>query len=46
MEKDIGRKALYFLSPLSEHVCCSPVKKNKNNKMKMKWHGSGELQDF
>jgi len=36
MEKDIGRKALYFLSPLNT-FCCSPVKKNdKNNKMKMK----------
>jgi len=44
MEKGIGRKALYFLSPLSEQILLYPSeKKRKNNKMKMKM---GKLQDF
>ena len=36
MEKDLGRKALYFSPHKVNTFCCSPVKKNNSNKMKMK----------
>jgi len=29
MEKDIGKKALYFLSPLSEHILLQPSEKKE-----------------